>query len=513
MKKHFMAVLGTSLYEPVIYRMPWEKGEDEAKILEKREHEFVQLAFLEGMREELKNGARATIFVTLDEVKEDGSVRYGSKSKNWNDREYEGREAKNAQNWLSNQKEKVIEHDVKKGMKTQIAELLGEVADCIEMVEIPDGKSEEEIKGIFKTIYHCIGEEEELIFDITHSFRSIPMIAVSVLNYAKVLKNCTIGAVYYGAYEAAEERKDINKKIVDIVDITYLNDILQWTSAADVFIKYGNAGPMNDLVKKKKDQLDYNEKKRFAPLESKIKSYKAFTDAIATCRGQNMDGGKPKKKENYSIKSAVEKVQLNSNEKALKVQNEMELLVPLVGKVEEKMEPFQVEENYKIGMAMVQWSIDHNMTQQGYTALEETVKTFLCHHYGIDETKEETRDRFMGNLINRMKDWKKEKKKTEGTAQERNEFYVKWMKEYHGETLEEQYQEIAKAFIYSVSYEFIDNISDLKDIRNDINHFGMRPNPKQTEDLQKKLVELKEKISRHMEDYRRKESLSMKKSN
>lgn len=475
MKKHFMAVLGTSLYEPVIYRMPWEKGEDEAKILEKREHEFVQLAFLEGMREELKNGARATIFVTK-----------GSKSSNWEDRKYTGREIDNPPKWIP--KEKNIEHLMKTGLKTQIHELFGEDAEQIEMVEIPDGKSGEEIKGIFKIIYDCIGEDEKLIFDVTHSFRSIPMIAISVLNYAKVLKKCVIGGVYYGAYEPG-------KKIADVVDITYLNDILEWTSAADVFIKYGNAGPMNELVKMEKNRLENKEKGRFAALERKINSYEVFTGAIATCRGQNVDGWKLSNKDGRSIKSAVEVIRKNSNDKALEVQKEMELLVPLVEKVDEKMEPFQVEENYKIGMAVVQWCIDHNMTQQGYTALEETVKTFLCHHYKLDEGEEDIRDGFIGNLVNSMKKWKME---TQDTAEVRNQFYSQWMQENSGEA--EQRQEIAKLFIDNVAFDFLDNVGELKDIRNDINHFGMNARPMHTEDLKKKLIELKEKILRHMED-------------
>lgn len=50
------------------------------------------------------------------------------------------------------------------------------------------------------------GEGDEIIFDITHSFRSIPMLAITIMNYAKVLKNCKLKEVYAEKWSGSEKK-------------------------------------------------------------------------------------------------------------------------------------------------------------------------------------------------------------------------------------------------------------------------------------------------------------------
>ena len=90
-----------------------------------------------------------------------------------------------------------------------------------------------------------INENDDIVFDITHSFRSIPMLAVTVINYAKIVKKCHLKGVYYGAYEAAQNNE--NKKIAPIINLTAFNEILEWTYAADAFMTYGNVGKFNQV--------------------------------------------------------------------------------------------------------------------------------------------------------------------------------------------------------------------------------------------------------------------------
>jgi len=41
---------------------------------------------------------------------------------------------------------------------------------------------------IFRTIFDEIDENDEIIFDVTHSFRYLPMLVFIVINYARVVK-------------------------------------------------------------------------------------------------------------------------------------------------------------------------------------------------------------------------------------------------------------------------------------------------------------------------------------
>ena len=55
---------------------------------------------------------------------------------------------------------------------------------------IPDGQNEKELWEIFRIILDSLEEGEEIILDITHSFRYLPMLTFIVLNYARAVKNC-----------------------------------------------------------------------------------------------------------------------------------------------------------------------------------------------------------------------------------------------------------------------------------------------------------------------------------
>jgi len=49
---------------------------------------------------------------------------------------------------------------------------------------------------IFTSVYSEIEFNDEIYVDVTHSLRNIPIIFMSVLNYAKVTKNCTIKGIF-----------------------------------------------------------------------------------------------------------------------------------------------------------------------------------------------------------------------------------------------------------------------------------------------------------------------------
>jgi CRISPR-associated Csx2 family protein len=68
-------------------------------------------------------------------------------------------------------------------------------------VDIPDGKSEEELWEIFEAISKAVQEGDEIVFDITHGFRSLPMIAMLTIAYLKQVKGVKVQHVVYGVYE------------------------------------------------------------------------------------------------------------------------------------------------------------------------------------------------------------------------------------------------------------------------------------------------------------------------
>jgi len=65
---------------------------------------------------------------------------------------------------------------------------------------------------IFDGINSVIDEGDDIIFDVTHSFRSLPVLTLIALNYVKFLKNVNINKIDYGAMEAVGTPRDISRK-------------------------------------------------------------------------------------------------------------------------------------------------------------------------------------------------------------------------------------------------------------------------------------------------------------
>ncbi len=126
---------------------------------------------------------------------------------------------------------------VNNGLKAQLQQLkeLSDFNFTISAIDIPDGKNVDEIHEIFSIVNNSIGNGDEVTFDITHGFRSIPMLGIVLLNYAKVLKSIKLKGVYYGAWEANQDG------VSPIFDLTEFDRLLSWTIATDQFISSGNA--------------------------------------------------------------------------------------------------------------------------------------------------------------------------------------------------------------------------------------------------------------------------------
>ncbi|MDR2105567.1 MAG: TIGR02221 family CRISPR-associated protein [Deferribacteraceae bacterium] len=136
--------------------------------------------------------------------------------------------------------------------------------------DICDGATEEELWQIFENIYETIAADDEVIFDITHGFRFLPILAIVALNYARTLTNFTLRKFYYGAID------DYNNNIGSIRDLSMFDDILQWSYASNDFNKYGVSAEIVKMLTK-----------------NKIKSnpIKNISNVLATVRGQKIVEG------------------------------------------------------------------------------------------------------------------------------------------------------------------------------------------------------------------------------
>ncbi|MFN3928221.1 MAG: TIGR02221 family CRISPR-associated protein [Thermoflexus sp.] len=108
----------------------------------------------------------------------------------------------------------------------------------LEVVPIPEGRSEDELWEIFSGLTGTVAEGEKVVFDITHSFRSIPFLTFLAAAYLRAARRVTIRAVIYGAYEARPKGDPSPRPVFDLTPFVFL---LDWLAATNQFIHTGDA--------------------------------------------------------------------------------------------------------------------------------------------------------------------------------------------------------------------------------------------------------------------------------
>ena len=89
----------------------------------------------------------------------------------------------------------------------------------------------------FEKILDQIGEEDALTVDLTHGYRSIPIVFSTAINFLQKAKGITLDAVYYGAYE-----KD--RRLSPIVDMKQFYAINDWADAVSRLAEDADAGKL-----------------------------------------------------------------------------------------------------------------------------------------------------------------------------------------------------------------------------------------------------------------------------
>lgn len=222
-------------------------------------------------------------------------------------------------------------------------------------VSIPEGKDETEIWDIFDILYKQLDNNDDVWFDITHSFRSIPMLVLVAITYARVMKNIHVKSITYGAYEA----KPKDDLVAPVFDLTQFVNLMDWTNAAKDFIDYGQT---KQLIKMLSDEVN--------PLlkESKGSDSEA---KLSNAVGKNIkDISDSIQKNDLAAIVNLNKLKENLNLYKKNVNSKVKAFIPIVEKIEEKVEPF-AEDSLGNVFSAARWCVNHGMYQNAYSILLE----------------------------------------------------------------------------------------------------------------------------------------------
>lgn len=325
-------------------------------------------------------------------------------------------------------------------------------------VDIASSQDEAANWHLFDAILQVIQEGDEIYFDITHSFRSIPLVALIVLNYARLIKKATIGKVVYGFFEQLGSPQEVDKlapeeRLAPLVDVTNMVTLLDWTNGVASFMRSGDTSFIQQLTEKQAADIlsaTRGKDEEAREMRNLSKRLHAFSQSLATCRGKGMHESIPRLKESL---------------RQVRRLDEIEKFKPLGGlldAIQGTISAFTGRSAIMDTVVAAKWCADHGLIQQGYTLIEENVYTAVCQAKGFDDQDRSRRELVAGclNLMLQKVDQKRWKLRGEISN-------------------ERQLEEMQSVIAFLEPYrEKLRRFLQLSAWRNNINHAEMAQNDK-----------------------------------
>jgi CRISPR-associated DxTHG motif protein len=116
--------------------------------------------------------------------------------------------------------------------------------DCdLQEIRIPEGRDQEQLWELFSAMVGTVDDEEEVIFDITHGLRSLPVFGLLAALFLRTARRVKVASIFYGALELQRDG------CTPVVDLTPFANLLDWTMATDQFVTTGDARRLAGLVR------------------------------------------------------------------------------------------------------------------------------------------------------------------------------------------------------------------------------------------------------------------------
>ena len=332
-RKVFISFLGTNNYVECKYSLNSECS---------KPVRFVQEALIEQLCRDWTAKDRILIFCTSKET----TGENGSKEINWLD---------NGQARISDDSERIgLEHrlqDLKSSMGLQTP---------IEQVDIEAGFSENEIWGIFDTVYRKLQPGDDIYFDVTHAFRSIPLFSIVLFNYSKFMLETRLKTILYGAFEKlgpAYRVKDlpIDQRVAPVIDLTNIARLQEYNQIASGLKDFGKVKQLKEAV------LDGESMSPDYAVKMLGKSIAELDEYIATINLKEI------KKGSFII---------NFRNNLKYVKKRKEIVGPISNILDElnkETGDFVSRNDYRNIEVAINWTIKHDMLMQAYPLAAEYI--------------------------------------------------------------------------------------------------------------------------------------------
>lgn len=319
-----------------------------------------------------------------------GTGRYETVKYYWNDLECETQFVQRAfAEWLKPEAICILLTEAARGKRWE--DLRKQLEEYhLHPVNIPDGKSEQELWEIFRKISDAVDTGEEIVFDITHGFRSLPMIALLTIAYLKQVKNVRFKHLLYGAYEARDERGR------PVFDLTPFANLLDWLALAQMFLTTGNARRLGELIEEIQNTAFRNPD---PSTEDRPQALKNFGEALTEVSDNLLMARVPTLPE--SVGKLLERLERAREE----VRTWAPPLDVLLSEIKEAYAPFADKDNpLKTQAELIKWYFNRDHIIQATTLAREWTVSYYLHQEGKDWQDKQAREQMEEKLGRNLKD-------------------------------------------------------------------------------------------------------------
>lgn len=322
----------------------------------------------------------------------------------------------------------LVTHEARQQNFADLARAIGDIVP-LRPIDIPSGRDEAELWQIFDLIAEQIHPRDEIIFDITNGFRSLPVLVLLAASFVRVARDATVKQMIYGAFDAQQDGR------TPVFDLTPFLRLLDWTTATDAFLRYGRADALVPLTRQAAE---------FQPIANTLETLTLALQTSRPAETMQMACNLEQRVKSASMDSdpAVRPFTLLLN----RVGSEYGLLAH-----ETPMDPVQGRTVIRRQLAMIQWYVDKGLYVQAITMAREWLITVVIAEHG-------------GNLFDYIT------REVANAAMNNHKYAEVRRKRY----------DVPPHMLATAQRQLIHDLwIATRDLRNDIGHTGMRERPEQ----------------------------------
>jgi len=205
-------------------------------------------------------------------------------------------------------------------------------------------------------ILNFIDYGDQLTVDLTHGYRSIPIVFSAAINFLQKAKNVTLQSVHYGAYDKA---KDLGfAPIVDMKDFYIINE---WADAVSRLVEEADARKMAEVAEKTSSFQagELND-------EEIVRTFQELTDTV-----RNVDVNNVGEKANAALRLIETKEKEASTTGKILLKLIMDKFTSIT--TEEPMSGEYDKAYFMLQLEIIRLLLEHKLFMQAYTVMREFI--------------------------------------------------------------------------------------------------------------------------------------------